>query len=219
MMGGIQGSNFAAAYSLPVIVTISNEYGSGAVAVAARVAELLGYELVDRQLPVVVAKRLHISPEDVEVSEDMARTVGERLLEGLELSTPELAESSTEEPFDETLLRAVQVAVREYAAHGNVVIVGRGAGAILGPRPDVLRVFMHAPRDWRVDHIVNAMHVDAATARREIDRVDRARAAYLKDWYEIRFGDPLHNDLAVDTSTFGEEGSAALIVAAVSARS
>ena len=40
--------------------------------------------------------------------------------------------------------------VREYAAHGNVVIVGRGAGAILGRRPDVLRVFLYAPRDRRV---------------------------------------------------------------------
>ena len=48
-----------------MIVTISNEYGAGALAVAKRAAETLGYEFVDQQLPVVVAKRLRISPEEV----------------------------------------------------------------------------------------------------------------------------------------------------------
>src|SRR5437763_1351411 len=84
-------------------------------------------------LMVVVAKRLNVTPADVEANEDMDRSLGERLLSGLERATPELAESSTAEPFDAEMLRAVQDAVREYAAHGNVVIVGRGAHAILGP--------------------------------------------------------------------------------------
>lgn len=200
-----------------MIVTISNEYGSGGVSVAARAAELLSYEFVDRQLPVVVAKKLQITPEDVEAGEDPGRSVGERLLEGLELATPELAES-VPEPYDEEVLRAVQAAVREYAARGDVVIVGRAAGVILGRGPGVLRVFMHAPREWRIERIARGFGVDAKAARAEVDRIDRARAAYLRDWYEARFGDPLYNDLAIDTSTFGEEGSAALIAAAVRSR-
>ena len=53
-----------------MIVTISNEYGSGAVAIARDAAAALGYEFVDEQLPVVVAKRLQSSPEEVEAAED-----------------------------------------------------------------------------------------------------------------------------------------------------
>jgi cytidylate kinase len=201
-----------------VIVTISNEYGAGALAVAARVAQALGYEYVDQQLPVVVAKRLHIAPEVVDANEDASPTMGERLLTSLERATPELALASVEEPFDEELLRAVQEAVREYAARGNAVIVGRGAFAILGAREDVLRVFMHAPRAWRIARVAEAAHIRPEVAEAEVDRVDRSRSAYIKDWYGLTFGDARSYDICIDTSRLDVSQSAALIVAAARAR-
>jgi cytidylate kinase len=201
-----------------VIVTISNEYGAGALAIAKSVADALGYEYVDHQLPVVVAKRLHVTPETVDANEDAGLTLGERLLTSLERATPELAEASAVEPFDEALLRAVQEAVREYASHGDVVIVGRGAAAVLSPRDDVLRVFMHAPRAWRIAHVVDAMRVSREIGEAEVDRVDRARVAYIRQWYGRTFGDAREYDLCIDTSRLGIAQSAALIVAAVRAR-
>jgi CMP/dCMP kinase len=201
-----------------VIVTISNEYGSGALAVATRVATALGYEYVDRQLPVVVAKRLQVAPETVEANEDMAQTLGERLLSGLERATPELAEASAAEPFDEELFRAIQEAVREYAARGNAVIVGRGASAILGARDDVLRIFIYAPRAWRIDRVARATGVRRDVAEAELDRVDRARTAYMRERYERTFGDPRNYDICLDASRLDVSQCTALIVAAVRAR-
>ncbi len=199
-------------------MTVSNEYGSGALEVAKRVAGALDYEYVDQQLPVVVAKRLRVRPEAVEANEDATPTLGERFLSELERATPELAEASAVEPFDEELLRAVQEAVREYAARGNVVIVGRGASAILGPRSDVLRVFIHAPREWRIAHVAEAAAARLETAAAEVDRVDRARSAYMRDWYAATFGDPHNYDLCIDASRFGVAECAALVVAAIRAR-
>ncbi|HEV3194677.1 MAG TPA: cytidylate kinase-like family protein [Candidatus Cybelea sp.] len=201
-----------------MIVTISSEYGSGALEIAARAAGALGYEYVDQQLPVVVAKRLRIAPQDVDATEDAGRTLGERLLSSLERATPELAQASAEEPFDEALLRAVRDAVREYAEHGDAVIVGRGASAILGARHDVLRVFMHAPRGWRVQRIVEATRVRPELAEAEVDRVDRARVAYMQEWYGLTFGDARAYDLCIDTSRVDAAQSIALLVAAVRAR-
>ena len=166
----------------------------------------------------MVAKRLSIPVEEAEEDEVTYRGVGERLLTGLELSTPELAQLSTEPTFDQTMLRAVQEAVREYASHGNVVIVGRGASAILGRRPDVLRVFLYAPRAGRVAYIAEHFGVDTKTADKEVDRVDKGRAAYLRDWYGIDFGDPASYDLLIDTSALSDEKSAATIVEAVRTR-
>lgn len=201
-----------------MIVTISNEYGSGALAIARLAARELGYAYVDRQLPVVVAKRLRITPEAVEASEDSTPTLGQRLLEGLELATPELAQASAEQPLDDTLLAAVARAVREYAARGNSVIVGRGASAILGSRPDVLRVFMRAPREWRIVHVVASSAVTRAVAEAEVDRIDRARTAYVRQWYGLGFGDPANYDLCIDVSLLDAAQSAAAVVAAVHAR-
>lgn len=201
-----------------MVITVSNEYGAGALAIAKRAADELGYEYVDKQLPVVVAKRLRISPEEVDANEDTGRTLGERWLTSLERATPELAESSVVEPFDEELLKAIQDAVREYAARGNVVIVGRGAGMILGPVPSVLRAFVHAPRDWRIAHVTSAFGTDRRTAEAEVDRVDRMRAAYLSDWYGAKFGDSGNYDLCIDASRFDEAQCADLIAYAVRLR-
>jgi cytidylate kinase len=200
-----------------LIVTVSNEYGSGALAIARRVAGALHYEYVDEQLPVVVAKRLQVTPEAVVANEEASPSLGERLLNSLELATPELATASVAEPFDEALQRAVRDAVREYAARGNVVIVGRGASAILTGRAGILRVFLHAPRQWRVTHVVESARVPLEVARAEVDRIDRARAAYVRQWYGVTFGDPANYDLCIDASRLAEPQCAELIVAAVRA--
>ncbi len=202
----------------PVIVTVSNEYGCGALAIAAEAARELGYRYVDEQLPVVVAKRLRISPEEVDATEDSTRSFGERMIESLERATPELALSSAVLPLDEDKVKAVADAVNAYARRGNCVIVGRGAWAILRGREDVVRVFMHAPRGWRVSRIVAETHVSAETAAAEIDRVDRARVAYIKQWYGLNFGDAQNYDLALDTSRVRPAQCAAAIVAAVRGR-
>jgi cytidylate kinase len=204
--------------SSPVIVTISNEYGSGALAIASRAAQTLGYDYVDRQLPVVVAKRLRVTPEAVEASEDSPRSLGERLIDSLERATPELAEAAATQPLDEELVQAIAQAVREAASGGRCVIVGRGAYAILGERPDVLRVFMHAPRDWRIAHVVKASNVSLEVAQAEVDRIDRARIAYIRQWYGLTFGDMRSYDLCIDTSRLDVAQSCAAIVGAVRAR-
>ncbi len=198
-----------------MIVTISNLYGCGAVAVGQRVAQALHYELIDSQLPVVVAKRMQITPVQAQAVDETGRSLGARLLSSLELATPEVAVSGFGETFDEEYVREVQEAVREFAAHGDVVILGRGAGAILGRRPDVLRVFMYAPRDWRVERVASEYGLDYKAAAAEVDRIDKARRAHLRDWYNVEMGSPAVVDLAIDTATFGEERAAALVIAAV----
>ncbi len=200
-----------------MVITISNRYGCGAIAVAHLVAERLGYEYVDEQLPVVVAKRLMTSAAAVESAENAGKTMSERMLLALESGTPEVR-LQPGASFDEDCLREVQEAVREYASHRNAVLVGRGANAILGRRPDVMRVFMHAPRDWRIHHIMEGHHVDEKTATVEVDRIDRARAEYMHVYYGVTWTDPQNYDLCLDTSTYGRDGCAEIIVRAVEAR-
>ena len=200
-----------------VVVTISNLYGCGALGIAQRVASELGYEYVDEQLPIVVARRLQTTASAVESVEDAQPGVGERMLRTLELGTPEVGAGSEVPTFDQACLREVQEAVREYAAHGNVVIVGRGAHAILGANADVLRVFIQAPRDWRIGRIAEQHRIDPRLAAAETDRIDRARAAYIRMYYGFEWRDPSHYDLIVDACAFGDS-AAALIAAAVRMR-
>jgi len=199
-----------------MIVTVSNQYGAGAIDAAQRAGQQLGYRVIDRELPVVVAKRLSTSPDAVTAIEDTSRNLGEQLITGLELGTPEISLGSREQPsFDRECLREIQIAVREFAAQGNVIIIGRAAYAILGRRDDAIRVFMYAPREWRVTRISDALNVSVQAAASEIDRIDRARRTYVREHYQLEWEDPRAYDLCIDTARCGPLGSAALIVTAV----
>ena len=202
---------------MKMIVTVSNEYGSGAFEIANRVAATLGYALVDRELPVVVAKRLHTTPESVEAAQDPRKGLGERFLHGLAAGTPELSIPlvGPSGSFDEACLREVETAVREHAAAGNVVIFGRAANAILGRRADVLRLFIHAPREWRIALIVRRLGLEENIARAEVERIDAARRAYAREHYGYVWGDPSRYDLSLDSARLGVDAAVEVIVAAV----
>ena len=200
-----------------MVITISNRYGCGAIAIAHLVADRLGYQYVDQQLPIVVAKRLSTSAAAVESAQDAGKTMSERMLRALEFGTPELR-GAPGVSFDEECLREVQEAVRDYAARGNAVIVGRGANAILGRRPDVLRVFMHAPRDWRIHHIMAGVRVEEQAASAEVDRIDRARTEYMQAYYGIVWTDPANYELCIDTSAFAPEACAEIVARAAESR-
>jgi cytidylate kinase len=201
-----------------VIVTISNQYGCGARAIAARAAETLGYRVIDRELPVVVARRMQISDEQAQAVDETGKSLGSRLLSSLELATPEVTVTNFGQTFDDDYVRAVQEAVREFAAHGDAIVMGRAGGAILGRRADVLRVYLYAPREWRLERVVTDYGLGAKAAAAEVDRIDRARRAHLRDWYRVDQGSPEIVDLAIDTSSFTAQGCANLIVNAVRER-
>ncbi|MDQ2680677.1 MAG: cytidylate kinase-like family protein [Candidatus Eremiobacteraeota bacterium] len=200
-----------------MVITISNQYGTGALGIARVLAEQLRYTFVDKELPVVVAKRLQSSVEAVEAAEDTSRSMSERLLSGLEMATPEVGAGAEGAMFDEQCFREVQVAVRDYASQGDCILIGRGANLILGRRGDVLRVFMHAPRDWRMHHIMKQVQVDEPSAAAEVDRMDRARARYIKRYYDREWTDLANYDIALDVARFGAQGCVQIIADAVRA--
>lgn len=200
-----------------MIVTISRAYGAGALAVARALADRLGYRLVDEQLPVVAASRLGTSAEVVETVAERPRGFGERVLEQLGGGVPETAQPPANDPVPAETREAIEDAVREEAAEGDAVIVGRMGSAILAGRADLLRVFVHAPLAWRVAHVVESLHVSEAAARAEIARIDEARRTYAREGYRAQWGDPRNYDLVVDTSRFGVDGSASVIACAVRA--
>lgn len=200
-----------------MIVTVSRAYGAAALAVSRAVSGRLGYRLVDEQLPVVAAAWLGTSADVVETVSERPRGFGERVLDQLGGGVPEAAQPPASDPFPAEARQAIEAAVREEATAGDAVIVGRMASAVLGRRDDVVRVFVNAPLAWRVAQVAASLGVEEAAARAEVARIDEARRTYAREGYRVTWGDPRNYDLVLDTSRFGVEGSAEIIVAAVRA--
>lgn len=200
-----------------MIVTISRVYGASGLGVARALAQQLGYRLIDEQLPVIAASQLGTSADVVTTVSERPRGFGERVLDQLGGGVPEAAQPPASDPVPAETRRAIEAVVRAEAQAGDVVIVGRMAGAILAPRPDLLRVFVHAPLAWRIAHVAESLSVNEPEARAEVARIDEARRTYAREGYRVTWGDPRNYDLVVDSSRFGVGGSAEVIASAVRA--
>jgi cytidylate kinase len=202
-----------------VTVTISREYGAAALAVARALEERTGFRLVEDQIAAAVAARLQISEESVVEHLETPPPLGERILSGLLGGVPEIGSGPHPSALDlgRAVRSEIEATIRQVAEDGDVIIVGWIANMILGARPDVLRVFLHAPLDWRIARIMESFHLGEAEARREVERVDAERRTFAKTEYRLAYGDPHQYDLILDTSRFGIEGTAGVIADAVRA--
>ena len=76
---------------------------------------------------------------------------------------------------------------------------------------------MHADHRSRLERIVGEYGVDRAQAEHVLETRDRERANYGAHYTHQKWGMLGNYDLTIDSSRFGSEGAADLIVAAVQA--
>ncbi len=201
-----------------MVVTISREYGAAGLAVANRTAQGLGYELMTDDLPAAVAARLGTSAEEVASRANAEASLGERILASLDAGTPEAGADALQRgdvDFDESVRREIERMIRERAALGDVVILGRNGGAVLGRRADLVRVFLVAAPEWRIARLIETFGWTRDVARAQLDRIDPARRKLARERYDVRWGDPHDYDLVIDVSRVTIEGAGTLITTAV----
>jgi cytidylate kinase len=201
----------------PPVITITRQYASGGAAVARQVAAALEWTVIDNEFVDEVARRAGLAPAMVAEHEERAPGLLERLARTLAVASPELFIASDAVPRAEqdetTIVRLTERIIAEAAAHGRVVLVGRGAQALLAQRPEALHVYVVASKPWRIRLAVERLGVDPANAEKVVDDTDRRRDQYVRAYYGRHRHDVVNYDLVVNTEKLGIEGAAALVVA------
>ena len=75
-------------------------------------------------------------------------------------------------------ITAQEQIIRKIADNGSCVIVGRAADYVLNEYTDVIRVFIYAPREYRIKRVMEMYGDTMDEGRKNIARSDAARAAY-----------------------------------------
>src|SRR5881394_545063 len=135
------------------VITITRQYASGGAAVARQVAAALAWTVIDNEFVDEVARRAGLAPATVAEHEERAPGLLERLARTLAVASPEMFITSDAVPQAEqdetTIVKLTERIIAEAAAHGRVVLVGRGAPALLAQRPEALHVYVVASKPWR----------------------------------------------------------------------
>jgi cytidylate kinase len=206
----------------PPLITITRQYASGGSDIAQRVAQALHWTVIDNEFVDEVSRRAGLPVEEVAQREERTPGLLERLARTLAVASPELfitAPSLPQVERDEaTIVKLTERIIHEAAVEGKVVLVGRGAQAVLAQRPDALHVFVVASKEWRQRLAVERLGVDAVEAARLIEETEHRRDQYVKRYYERRRDDPARYDLVVNAERLGFDGAAAVVVGEVKRR-
>ncbi len=200
-----------------MLITISREFGACGSLVGERVAELLGWRLVDNQLVEEVARRAGMSEREVKAKEERAPTFVERLSRALAAATPELLTPDPVELPEAEEARLVKITeqVVADAVQDHAVLVGRAATAVVGRRENALHVRVVGPVAYRTQVISERLGIALEEAARRVRDIDAHRARYHRQYYNRDWADPDGYHLVVNTGWLGVERAAAVIVAAV----
>lgn len=195
------------------VVTVSRQYGAGALRVAPAVAAALGYRVVDREIAEETARRIGLDPEVISSLDERAPAIVEELGMVLNAAPPfgmgPVAEPQVAAALDDrALAETTRAVIRSLGDAGGYVIVGRGGQAALGDRPDACHLALVADLSFRVERVMKSQGVDEARARALCTRVDADRAAYVRRYYGVDIADPLRYDAVLDTSRLGIEAAA-----------
>lgn len=203
------------------IVTISRLYGSGGSEVAARVAKELGWSLLDNAVVDAVAARLGITPSEVAAREERLPSLVERLVDTMALGSQEWLSplsAARRPPTDEQLVDMTRHIVEEAIARGPLVVVGRGAQAMLAERTDALHVFCYAPRSALIARSMMRDGIDEAAAAKLVDETNAHREQWVRKHWNRAWRDHSNYHLSVNTEWLGISGAADVIVRTASAR-
>jgi cytidylate kinase len=182
-------------------VTVSREYGSGGGEIATRLANRLGWKLINHEVVVEVARALGVSEEEAEMYDEHADNLVERVLYSLTVIQPSMsatlpvALATDSQSYDQARRRVVQDA---YDA-GRVVIVGRGGQVLLAGRRDVLHVRIVAPLEERIRYVMQREGLARGAAQDRINAKDRNRSHFLAAVHHQNVGDNHLYDLVVNT--------------------
>lgn len=196
------------------VITISSSFGSAGSVVARRVADRLGWKLLNRAITVEVASHLSVPLELAEAHDERAETGWHRLLENFAKFSGGIPDASVplDVTSDEVRLKVGTEQVLRNAAAGNVVVVGRAAAIVLRDRDDALHVRLDGARQARIKQGAAALGLRLSEAEAKLDQTDRARAAYVKELYGLDWRDPALYHMVIDSTTVSLEACTDVIV-------
>ena len=168
------------------IITINREHGTAGKQIGKVVAEKLNIPFYYKEMTALAAQESGLDKAFISDLNDNAPGI----LNELYLSTTVVKQA----------VIAQEQVIHKIADNGACVIVGRAADYVLRNYDNVIRIFIHAPKEYRVNKIMEMYGDTREEAYRYLKRSDDARAAYYRNISGQNWGEPRNYTLCLDAS-------------------
>lgn len=179
-----------------VIVTISREHGSAGKRIGQLLAQMLQIPCYYKEVTAMAAEESGLAAEFIS---DINKNSPDRLKE-LYMSTNIMQQAVV----------AQDKIIKKIAESGSCVIIGRAADHILREHQDIVRIFIHAPKDYRVKKIMEMYGDTEQEAKKNMEHSDAARSNYYRSVTGLPWAHSDNYELCIDSS-IGEQACAEMI--------
>jgi cytidylate kinase len=182
------------------IIAIAREYASGGRIIGKKLADELGIAFYDKEIISLAAKESGFSEDYLESASESRTPFFLYNVYGY----------SNIMPLPEQIYFAESNAVRELASKGSCVFIGRNATRILSDYENLIKVFVHAPLEKRIETARDVYGDKSDNMKSFVVRRDKSREEYSRHFSDYRWRDLRNYHLSVDSS-IGFDNATAVI--------
>lgn len=190
-----------------VIITIAREYGSGGHQLGEMLSKELGIKLYDKEFIGMAAKRSGMDERYIAQNEQSIPSFWLKCI--LSKSSEQTLEGSISS--DDVLFVAESKIIEELAEKESCIIVGRCADYILKDYPKVLKVFCYSDMASAISRCTVEYGISKKNAETEIRRINRNRIHHYEYYTGMKWGEPHHYNLMINTGSIGLETACRLV--------
>lgn len=195
------------------VVTIARQYGSGGRTVGQMLAERLGVSYYDKEIVHMASDESGIDVKlfgQVEGGASVHHSIFSKsgLYKG-GLIPP----GSKEFISDENLFNYQAKVVNDLAEKESYVVVGRCVNYVFKDRPNTLRVFVHAPWDFRIEKSMEKISGTEEDVAKFLMKDDKRKQDYYKRFAGGVWNDATNYDLCLNSGKLGFEKCVESIIA------
>ena len=189
------------------IITISREFGSGGRESGQIVAQKLNIPYYDNALITIAAKKSGFVEELFEQADQ--KPTGSLLYS---LSMFGAGMSSVELPLNDKIFLIQSDIIKEVAAQGPCVVVGRCADYVLRETENVVNFFLYGSIEARTAFAIREHDFPSEKAAEAVKKFDKRRASYYHYYTGKKWGEAQNYHLCMDTTNLTPEKTAEIIL-------
>ena len=192
----------------PPIVTVSRQSGSRGSYFASRLAQKLGYQRIHREVIDAICASSGHRARIVAALDEHSRSDLEVMVESI----------ISGQSFDHSdYMRHLVRVLLSMSRLGGVVVVGRGANFILGPKRGFHIRFV-CPVERRIDNLIAYKQLSAEEADERIKTTDTERTHFVRRLFDADINDPLRYDLVINAAYIDVEELVETSIAAINGK-